>query len=543
MALPLEDDKNKPQSPVGAAAPAKPEPATPAVAAKPLGAPAVAAGSQAPAPGAAKPAAPKGTGFTNIQRVMGASRGNKLGSTVVGGIQQAGQQAQQGIQKAQSQFQEGVNANLLGTEQNQAAATGLIGSAAAGGDLSEEQLAQAGKFREGQYAGPSGLKDASQLAGRAQDAERLGQLSTSAGGRQGLLQQFVGKPQYGAGQQRLDSLLLGQDRAAVNQARAATAGLSDQANRSLEAAGAQGQEAAGRNKEFAQKFLGEAGGKQTGIAGELDTEAKSFLGEEAAKYTPEALAKSMGEQNVNMFGMDLTPTQKAELAKQNPELMGVTGGDMSQQQIQDMLAKGDFSSLRGRTSEAAQGKTKGFNALNKLIGKGDNIDASKLANRGKAGINDAAMANLQGGIDSEAKNAAEAGYTPEAMNEYEKQATDEEFRRAGGGADQAAEASMKASEAFQNKGRANAGTDIFNNPATIAAMKATSDQNRAGEVAKRAAAMRAEGGASGTGDSSRAAGKAARLAREDRTSGAGKEYYQSQLTNAQKAEVLKRFGK
>lgn len=214
--------------------------------------------------------APKGTGFTNIQRIIGASRGNKLGETIVGGIKQTGAQAQESLNKASQQFQQDVEKNRLDTEANRQQAEGLIGSATQGGELNADQLAAAEKFRAGLYQGPTSLQNQATLAGKAAEAEQLGKLGGSEGGRQGLLQRFVGAPQYSAGQQKLDTLLLGADRQAINQARSATQGLADQAARQIQGAQAQGQQAVSGAQGFKQKFLGDVSGKQGEITGAVN---------------------------------------------------------------------------------------------------------------------------------------------------------------------------------------------------------------------------------------------------------------------------------
>ena len=63
----------------------------------------------------------KGTGFTNLARVMQASQGSKLGQTIAGGITGQAQQVQSGIKTAQDEFQkeaESLKQSIRNLEEN-----------------------------------------------------------------------------------------------------------------------------------------------------------------------------------------------------------------------------------------------------------------------------------------------------------------------------------------------------------------------------------------------------------------------------------------
>lgn len=62
----------------------------------------------------------KGTGFTNLNKVMTANKGNLLGSTVAGGISQQTQEVGTGVQSAQEQFGEEAQKNRLDTDESRA---------------------------------------------------------------------------------------------------------------------------------------------------------------------------------------------------------------------------------------------------------------------------------------------------------------------------------------------------------------------------------------------------------------------------------------
>ena len=505
---------------------------------------------------AAAPVA-KGTGFTNIQKVMQASQGNKLGSTVVGGIQQAGQQAQQSMEQAKQQFQTEREKANINTEANAAVSADLIKNAVDGSELTANQLADAEKFRKGEYAGPMGLENAAALGMKAQSAEQLGQLSGSAGGRQGLLQQFVGGTQYGAGSQRLDSLLLGQNRQAINQARAATAGLAEQAARGIETSGAEAQAAAAKNQDFAQQFLGKAGGEQTTLSSAITADAQKFLDSQKAASTPEGILKAIqakyhsGDDNRDTFDKwhgtgnrgdvnnqikvgdaVLNASDRAALLAKHPEYASLVGSDLTSEQI----AKGDISGVLGRTSAEAQGKTKGYNALNKLIGKGDDIKGGELAKAGTAEFNAAKLAEFGNEVTSGAnKIAQDTGYTPEILNKMQKEMTDKDFRKAGGPAEQAAQQTLNwIRQGATNPDNSTVNRTVMVGGKSVDIAKLTPAQEKQ-YVKEQAKTMSGE---SSIGDPSRAAGAAGINMLQDQGSAEGSAYHDKLVKDASRKALL-----
>lgn len=201
----------------------------------------------------------KGSGYTNIQRIVGANQANKLGQTIGQNIQQAGQKAQQGVTQAQQQFQQQAGANRADTAQN----AQLVQQALQDPTQFINNPNQINQFQNllgGVYQGPQGLQNANQLKAQAQDVSQLGQAIGSAGGRQGLLQRFVGTPQYSAGQQTLDSLLLGATGGKdLSAARRATTGIGKQEAQAEQGAAQTAQEYAQRAQQFGQGVQGQFG--------------------------------------------------------------------------------------------------------------------------------------------------------------------------------------------------------------------------------------------------------------------------------------------
>lgn len=261
---------------------------------------------------AANPNQQKGSGYTNIQRIVGANQANKLGQTIGQNIQQAGQKAQQNIGQAQQQFTQQAGANRADTVQNQQ----LIQQAFQDPTQLINDPNQVGKFQNligGVYQGPQGLQNAGQLQAQAQDVNQLGQAIGSAGGRQGLLQRFVGTPQYTSGQQTMDSLLLGATGGKdLTAARQATLGIAKQANQAEQGATQAAQEYANRaqqlGKDVQNKFGQTVAQQQQGLVQQAQT-AQQQRDKDVA-----ALQQQLGE---------------GTLTQDIASKLGITGDDMT----------------------------------------------------------------------------------------------------------------------------------------------------------------------------------------------------------------------
>jgi|GEM_PF-6010876 hypothetical protein len=72
-------------------------------------------------------AVPKGTGFTNLNRVMQANRSNRLGSTLAGGVAGAAQQFKGGLQGSQQRFLQEANRARLDTPEAAAKRAEVLG--------------------------------------------------------------------------------------------------------------------------------------------------------------------------------------------------------------------------------------------------------------------------------------------------------------------------------------------------------------------------------------------------------------------------------
>lgn len=224
-----------------------------------------------------------GSGFTNIQKLIGANTNNQLGDAVGGGVTSAANQAASNINNAQNDFttqsaaannntdanKQYIDSTLSGI-QNQALGTPAAGSvdptagststgilptsdpngyahantatpAATATSSTAYQYPDGtyaptasdttkfGTLLSGQYNGPTQLNNLNNLQTQGSDVTNLQNSLNSQEGRQGLLQRFVGgNSQYGQGEQNLDALLLGQTGGKqLSQARLATQGMPD----------------------------------------------------------------------------------------------------------------------------------------------------------------------------------------------------------------------------------------------------------------------------------------------------------------------------
>lgn len=219
-----------------------------------------------------------GSGYTNLQRILQANKNNALGSTVGGGVQKAGQAASGAINTAQQQFQTGVQSERQRLGQAGQKVDTVLGNIPG---ASQEDIDQFSDIRAGQSKGPTGLANADQIQGKAQEAKMLGNAGASETGRYGLLQRYVGGNQrYGAGNQRLDNLLLGQTgQPQLRQARASTAGVANQAQNAITSAGEVGKEVQGEAKQLGQQTVG----KLQGAVGQYDTDIQNKLAAEQTR--------------------------------------------------------------------------------------------------------------------------------------------------------------------------------------------------------------------------------------------------------------------
>lgn len=153
----------------------------------------------------------KGSGFTNVQKILKASGTDtgpsRLAQTAAGGVRQAASGAQQALTGAIEKFgkETGESTKAIPTS----GTVSNIISGALGGTLSDADLSTYQKATSGTYAGPTSLQMTPEQQREAAKSSALSRLAGDVSGRSALLQKYVGSPQYGQSKQTLDTLLLG----------------------------------------------------------------------------------------------------------------------------------------------------------------------------------------------------------------------------------------------------------------------------------------------------------------------------------------------
>jgi hypothetical protein len=278
------------------------------------GGPVTGAGSTGPAAPQAGPSAgpatggnrQQGTGFTNIQKIVNANQGNQLGNVVTSGINNQINQGEQNLNNQVQQFttQEQANAiNPNNTGQLQGIINGITGNTY-GGQSATPTSAQNSVFSNAlnsSYGGPTSLANTQQLQQQTAQAQALAQLAGSTGGRQALLQNYVGGPNYNQGNQMLDTLLLGnQANTVLNQANQGANQLNTNVNNAINNAtstAAQQQQQAAANISQAQGLL------NSGLANVTSQDQNAYNTALSALTGTGNNAPRPGEKAANTAGM------------------------------------------------------------------------------------------------------------------------------------------------------------------------------------------------------------------------------------------------
>lgn len=206
----------------------------------------------------------RGTGFTGLQKVLGANvgAGQKMGQAIGGQLGQQAEQVRKGIEQGQSRFQTGLQKEQQKRQQTVSAATSAIGdiqknlegasndfySSVPETEVGSPNLGYADvgqNLRNLQYLGPKSIENIQEQQQRAMNLAALGRLSGMAGGQQQLLKsQVAGRGRYGLGQSSLDALLLGKEgQKQLQAARSETGKIETQAQQAEKMAQAEAQTA------------------------------------------------------------------------------------------------------------------------------------------------------------------------------------------------------------------------------------------------------------------------------------------------------------
>jgi len=242
-------------------------------------------------PNQVNPKSKQGTGFTNVQRILDANKQNRLASTIGGNISGQAQQNKQQTQQAGTQFNEQATKSNVATDANKQISQNVLSRIGSGNLLNEQEMGDAeqkfGVFRGG-YKGPLNLgavANVNQLRGTAQEAENLGQQTTSSGGRQNLLSRYVGGNQgYNQGLKSFDSTLLNQDKSnQLAQARRQTIGLDAKVGAAEQQASALGGHYADTGEQFRKEVVGGISGIENPLNQYINTRMQTAKQQEDAR--------------------------------------------------------------------------------------------------------------------------------------------------------------------------------------------------------------------------------------------------------------------
>lgn len=311
-----------------------------------------------------------GSGFTNLQRVLDANKGNRLGQTLTTGVGQLAQQNKQAVAGAQTQFQTEAEKGRLDTDANTQFRNQAIQNSRSG-SATDEDAERFQALQAGQYSGPRQLTNVDALKGQAEQVQQLGTFGTDANKTKGLLQKFVGSPRYSLGQKTLDSTVLSQDPNVARGIRQQTVGVQRGVNRAASAASAQAQELANRAKGFGQETQQQAVGEATAYDTELQAKAAQANAQRAA------LQNKAKEQLANIYNTNTVSKDVADALgiTNNMEYVGTVSPEGSSEQFNPVSAQNMSGYFQYDPTQAtkqtiqSQGDAARLAALKKLSGQ------------------------------------------------------------------------------------------------------------------------------------------------------------------------------
>lgn len=312
-----------------------------------------------------------GTGFTNIQKFLGASSGQKLGSQIAGGLKGQTSAFKEQLGQEQSQFGQELGQAQSAFDPNKRQ---QIFQQAGSTAPSEEDIKAFETYRSGKLGKEElgqGFKGYGNLQQQAQDISQQASDVGSLGGRYNLLQRYAsGGKQYTPGLKRLDAMLLGQGGAKeLQQARTGSMGIGQQLQKAQEGAQAQYGVAAGKAKQF-----GEETGKML-EGGMSDIEKSINMTGQRQAIDQSRLEKEQQLENLVATGL-IDPTTASQIGlSEGQYLYGLSPIELKNALNLDQ-SKLQFASQFANKEQDAR-----MRALAKLAGK----DISGFGKEGTAG--------------------------------------------------------------------------------------------------------------------------------------------------------------
>jgi hypothetical protein len=327
----------------------------------------------------------QGTGFQNVQNLIDKNKGSVLGKVVGQKVKGVGEQAQAGLQQAQTGFQQGIAGEQTKLDQGKTLTNTINANATAEGGVGAvvgEGSADVAKNVWGGYKGPNELQNQQNLMMRSGRATGMAQDTQTQTGRGSLLRQIIARPgqQYTQGQQKLDTLVMGQDQGAMKQAYQAGKGVLAQTLNASRAAQAQ----AGGLRSQNQALQAELGGAISKADEEMGKALESTLESrrtEADVTTNELINRlndntftqgdldKVASMGIDVNAIGLRPKDIAKLISSNSGKFTdpsqfATAEQLASYKALSSLAK-DPSQLKGIVDESKIGQDTNLANLNK----------------------------------------------------------------------------------------------------------------------------------------------------------------------------------
>jgi hypothetical protein len=149
----------------------------------------------------------RATGFTNLQKYLGANSGNNLDQNIGNKITQEGTGLQNDLSQSKNTFQQGIDQQGQKLKDQQSDIDSTLADPT---KVNDDTVQRFGQYRAGtNYTGPQGLGNVDSLTKQATDLQDFRNLARTSNPT-GLLQRYLGgQGQYGQGQANFDRMLLG----------------------------------------------------------------------------------------------------------------------------------------------------------------------------------------------------------------------------------------------------------------------------------------------------------------------------------------------
>ena len=339
-----------------------------------------------------------GTGFINLDKLLRANQGNRLGEVTGRYIQNAGARASEDISKATKDFQTEADKARTDTEQNKDFVNETIGKVNApqqtqpismGGyqqvsipkgegssargttfgsntsnqfptstqNINQPYMPTASDQRrfqniiKGGYQGPTEIKEFDKTLASAQTGKDIGDLSKTGGGRKVLLGDIFGGTNYTPGQRNLDAALLGQQTPQLSQARRTTQGLVQGAQSAQNQAKTYSDYLKGKAGQFGVQTVQQLEQAQLPTSEELNLQVKNAMAQEASRK--KAYDDAIKILTPDTTTKDTTISNK-DRAKQALDIL--KGGNyITQEQYNDLLGTQDGDYIKTGLITDAEG--------------------------------------------------------------------------------------------------------------------------------------------------------------------------------------------